>query len=218
MIKEMISYSSARIKNVSFLTNAFFLDTEMIDCFIASGLSYVAVSFDGINKTYESIRHPAKFDENYQRLANLKDRKKETGSKLPQVRLCTIWPAIKSDPDAYTQTMGEVSDYMVCNPYINFKGPMSVKEDFICQYPWERIVIGFDGQTQCCTGWNATDIMLGNIKETTIKEMWHSDLMNEIRKVHAQGRRMELESCASCRHGSESQTDMDIWDIVKRRY
>lgn len=217
-IKEMISYATARIKNVSFLTNAFYIDDAMIDCFIDCGLSYVAVSFDGIGKVYESIRHPAKFAENYQRLAELRDKKREKGSLLPQVRLCTIWPAIKADPAAYTETMSEVSDYMVCNPYINFKGVMKVKEDFICQYPWERMMVGFDGQVQCCTGWNASDIILGNLQTSTIKDMWHSELMGKIRRVHAGGQRMELESCAACRHGSESETDMDIWDIVKRRY
>jgi len=74
-IKEMISYATARIKNVSFLTNAFYLDEEMVRCFVESGVSYVAVSFDGIGETYEAIRHPAKFQENYQRLANLQAQK-----------------------------------------------------------------------------------------------------------------------------------------------
>ena len=217
-IKEMIAYATQNIRNVSFLTNAFYLNEDMINCFIENRVSYVAVSFDGIDDVYEYIRHPAKFSENYERLDALSDKKAQAGSKLPQVRLCTIWPAIKKDPDAYYQTMKPVSDYIVCNPYINFKGPMKIKPDFICQYPWERIVIGFDGKTQCCTGWNADDIILGNVSETSIYEMWHSDLMNDIRKVHATGQRMRLNSCANCRHGSEGDPDINISDIIKRRY
>ena len=58
-IKDMIAYAASKIKNVSFLTNSFFLDEDMIDCFIKNNLSYVAVSFDGIGNVYESIRHPA---------------------------------------------------------------------------------------------------------------------------------------------------------------
>ena len=127
-IKDMIAYATSKIKNVSFLTNAFYITEDMADCFIENKLSYLAVSFDGIGKTYESIRHPAKFEENYQRLAMLQEKKRQAGTALPQVRLCTIWPAIKENPAAYYETMKEVSDYIVCNPYINFKGPMHIKK------------------------------------------------------------------------------------------
>jgi radical SAM protein with 4Fe4S-binding SPASM domain len=190
----------------------------MADCFIECGVSYIAVSFDGIGETYEAIRHPAKFSENNQRLAYLQERKKIRRKHLPQIRLCTIWPAIKDNPTAYTETMSKVSDYIVCNPYINFKGPMKLKPTFICQYPWERIVIAYNGNAQCCTGWNADDIILGNTEETPIGEMWHGTTMHRIRQLHAAGKRMELSSCANCRHGSESDPDINISDIIDRRY
>jgi radical SAM protein with 4Fe4S-binding SPASM domain len=217
-IKEMIAYATSKIKNVSFLTNAFYIDEDMIDCFISNRISYISVSFDGINENYETIRHPAKFKENYNRVAALRDQKMRRNSKSPQVRVCTIWPAIRDDPDAYYKTMKDVSDYIVYNPYINFKGPMQIKPDFICQYPWERIVIAFNGNAQCCTGWNADDIIIGNVKDNTIFEMWHSDLMNKIRDKHAESRRMEFNSCANCRHGSKGEPNIEISEIVERRF
>jgi radical SAM protein with 4Fe4S-binding SPASM domain len=217
-IKEMIAYAAERIPNVSFLTNAFFLEEDITDCLIDCGVSYVAVSFDGIAETYEKIRRPAKFRENYMRLARLKAKREKADTKLPQIRLCTIWPAIKDDPDAYYKTMKEVSDYIVCNPYINFKGPMTVKPDFICQYPWERLVVAFNGKTQCCTGWNADDIILGNLKDETLADMWHSEQMHRIRGLHAQGRRMELNSCARCRHGSKGDPNVSIDQIIERSW
>lgn len=217
-IKDMIRYSTQKIKNVSFLTNAFYINEEMANCFVDHKVSYIAVSFDGIDDTYEAVRHPAKFKENYDRLKKLKEIREKKGSKLPQVRLCTIWPAISKNPDKYYETMKEVSDYIVCNPYINFMGPMKIKHDFICQYPWERIVIAFNGNTQCCTGWNADDIILGNVNNKNIVDMWHSELMRKIRKIHSNGQRMELSSCANCRHGSKGDPDIRIEDILERRY
>lgn len=217
-IKEMIAYACSKIKNVSFLTNAFYLDEDMIDAFISSGVGYIAVSFDGIKDIYEKIRHPAVFEENFQRLLLLKQKREQKGAWLPQVRLCTIWPAIKNNPEEYYTTMKPVSDYIVCNPYINFKGPMKIKPDFICQYPWERIVIGYNGDTQCCTGWNADDIILGNIQNQTIHEMWHGHQMNAIRKTHARGNRMSLNSCAECRHGSKGDPDIGIEQILERHF
>jgi radical SAM protein with 4Fe4S-binding SPASM domain len=214
----MIAYATRRIPNVSFLTNAFYLDDDMIDCFIENKVSYISVSFDGLGEVYEKVRHPAKFEENYNLLARLKEKKEAAGVKLPQVRVCTIWPAISSDPDAYYQTMKQVSDYVVYNPYINFTGPMTVKPDFICQYPWERMVVAYNGQAQCCTGWNADDIILGNLKDRTLKEMWHGELMERIRGLHSAGRRMELSSCADCRHGAKGDPNVSIDEILSRCY
>lgn len=217
-IKELIAYACERIPNVSFLTNAFFVDEDMAECFIDCGVSYVAVSFDGIGEIYEKVRAPAKFEENRRRLEKLKRMREERGAKLPQVRLCTIWPAIKDDPEAYARTMRPVSDYMVCNPYINFMGPMQIKPDFICQYPWERLVVGFNGDVQCCTGWEADDIILGNASNTSLRDMWHSERMGEIRRLHSEGRRLELQSCARCRHGSKGDEGANINDILERRW
>ena len=217
-IKEMIAYATKKIPNVSFLTNAFYLTEDMADCFINNKVSYIAVSFDGIKKTYESIRYPARFEENYKRLLSLVASRRGRKAVLPQVRLCTIWPAIRDDPGDYYQTMKDVSDYIVCNPYINFKGPMDIKPEFICQYPWERIVVAFNGKAQCCTGWNADDIVLGNVADSSIYDMWHSGLMERIRKVHADGKRMSLASCAVCRHGSKGDPNVRIKDILERKY
>ena len=217
-IKDMIAYAAKRVKNVSTLTNAFYIDEDIIDCIVKNGLSYLAVSFDGIRENYNLIRHPARFEDSYEKLQQLRDKKQQAGASRPQVRLCTIWPAIREAPQDYYETMKPVSDYMVSNPYINFKGEMKIKPDFICQYPWERLVVAFNGKTQCCTGWNATDIILGNAKDKTLEEMWHSSKMQELRKMHAGGRRLEVASCAECRHGSKGDPNVDIREIVERRF
>ncbi len=217
-IKELIAYACKRIPSVSFLTNAFYIDDSMSTCLIENGVSYVAVSFDGIGEVYEKIRAPAKYMENRARLLKLKQLREAAGARRPQVRLCTIWPAIKDDPEAYYKAMSPVSDYIVYNPYINFTGPMSIKPDFICQYPWERLVVAHNGESQCCTGWNATDIVLGNAREQSLKSMWLSPEMENIRAIHATGCRMKLESCAACRHGSKGESDVNIDEILARRW
>jgi radical SAM protein with 4Fe4S-binding SPASM domain len=217
-IKEMISYATAKIKNVSFLTNAFFITDDIIECLIEKQVSYISVSFDGIEEIYETVRYPASYKENRRRILHLRDKREKAGSSRPQVRLCTVWPAIKDNPQAYADAMRPVSDYMVYNPYINFMGPMKLKQNFICQYPWERMVVAWNGNAQCCTGWNADDIILGNIKEKSLQEMWQGNLMNNIRKLHATGHRMEMNSCANCRHGCEYDRDASIYEIIERRF
>lgn len=217
-IKELIAYACERIPNVSFLTNAFYIDEAMARCFVECGVSYVAVSFDGIGATYEKVRAPASFAENRARLRQLRHLREKAGANRPQVRLCTIWPAIKDDPQAYYEAMQPVSDFIVYNPYINFAGPMTVKPEFICQYPWERLVVAFNGDTQCCTGWNAQDIVLGNATDQSLKSMWQGPAMDRLREIHAAGGRLALPGCAACRHGSKGDENASIDDILARRW
>jgi radical SAM protein with 4Fe4S-binding SPASM domain len=217
-IQEIIADACAHVRNVSFLTNALYLNDEIIDCLIKNRVSYVSISFDGIGDTYEAVRAPAEFEESYSRVARLSRKRDEAGSMNPQVRACAIWPAIAKDPDGYYETMRKVTDYVVHNPYTNFKEVVAIKPGFICQYPWQRIVIAFDGMTQCCVGWNADSIILGNVREHSVKDMWHSAKMEEIRHFHAQSRRMEMEACADCRHGNVKEDNVSIEQILARGY
>jgi MoaA/NifB/PqqE/SkfB family radical SAM enzyme len=217
-IREMIAYATARIPNVSFLTNAFYLDDATAECLVESGVAYVAVSFDGVLDVYEAVRAPAKFHESREKVARLKRLREERGASRPQIRLCTVWPAVSRDPEQYQRLMTPVCDYMVCNPYINFKGERRIKPDFICQYPWERIVVGYDGKAQCCTGWEADDIILGQGGRDSIASMWNGPLLEAIRAKHAAGERMSIGSCAECRHGAQGDPDASIQEIVRRKY
>ena len=74
-IKEMIAYAAARVKNVSFLTNAFYLDDALVDCLIDNQVAYISVSFDGINDVYESVRYPAKYADSRNLLQRLISRR-----------------------------------------------------------------------------------------------------------------------------------------------
>jgi MoaA/NifB/PqqE/SkfB family radical SAM enzyme len=217
-VKEMIAYAAGHIPNVSFLTNAFYLDETLNELLIQSKVAYIAVSFDGIGEVYNAVRRPAKFDDSRARVAALREDREAAGVGRPQIRLSTIWPAVSMAPDAYREAMTPVSDYMAYNPYINFKGELRLKENFICQFPWERIVVSFAGKAQCCTGWNAGEIILGDVSQTSIRDMWHSPQMQLIRTAHREGQRMSLNSCADCRHGSEGDRKADIWTIVERKY
>jgi radical SAM protein with 4Fe4S-binding SPASM domain len=218
-IKEMIRYSTERIENVSFLTNAYYLFDDMIDLLIDSQIAYISVSFDGLKEIYNQIRRPAIFEESFQKLKRLQERKKEKGSKRPQLRVCTIWPAVRDNPDEYQEVMSKVSDYLVYNNYKNFKAKPNPVPDFVCQYPWERIMIAWDGEAQCCTGWNSQDIALGNLSEKSVYEMWHSDKMDYIRKMHKGNRRLEIYGCSICRHGNVlPDQNIDVQEIIKRGY
>jgi radical SAM protein with 4Fe4S-binding SPASM domain len=218
-IFDMIDYATSKINNVSFLTNTMFITKKVADFIIDKGLAYIGCSFDGIGEVYNKVREPAKYESSRNKLKYLKETRDARGLQNPQIRVTTIWPAISRDPQAYYDALKDVTDLIVVNNYKDFTASPKPIDGFVCQYPWERLIVAHDGRVQCCTGWNSDDITLGNIKEKTLKDLWCGEKLSRLRKVHAQGKRMEFAGCASCRHGNElCDQNIPIEEIVERKH
>ena len=75
-------------------------------------------------------------------------------------------------------------------------------QDYIlmpCTYLWQRLLILADGSvTTCCRDYNYKYNRLGTIKDSSIKELWHSSALNALRSRHLSGRRNEFHLCAIC--------------------
>ena len=216
-IFDMIEYAAERIPNVSFLTNTFFVTEKVADRLIELGLSYLGCSFDGIGDAYNMVRRPARYEDSLGKLEYLHRAREAKGAARPQVRACSIWPAVSSDPQAYYDALSPVADMVVVNNYKDFSAEPDPVPDFVCQYPWERLMVAHNGRVQCCTGWNSEDISLGSVPEQTLLDMWHSGKLNRIRELHRSGQREEVTGCSKCRHGNRlPDQSITIDEIVKR--
>ena len=74
-------------------------------------------------------------------------------------------------------------------------------DKFKCNFLWQRMVILWNGDIYPCLFHGVKDnrdILLGNIKDSSIKELWNSKKMNELRQLHIQGRANEISSCENC--------------------
>ncbi len=70
-------------------------------------------------------------------------------------------------------------------------------EEFKCVQPYQRVMIKNDKITPCCVSFNK-ELVLGSVHSSTIYEAWHSDKMNEIRKLHKQGKYYLNKTCSDC--------------------
>ena len=149
---------------------------------------------------YEKIRYPVKLETVLNNLARLKEMKRRKGVEKPVVRITALWPAIAKDPRAFYQTMHPVCDKVVYNPLKDYSVTEPVKTVFICQFPWERLFVGFDGDVHPCS--NTKDpFVVGSVQDDSLEEIWHSSGMGELRRLHMDLRRMEIFPCNRCSYG-----------------
>jgi radical SAM protein with 4Fe4S-binding SPASM domain len=67
-----------------------------------------------------------------------------------------------------------------------------------CRDFWERMTIYWNGDVAlCCEDLDGAHI-LGNLKESTIREVWNGEKMRALKRLHRQKRFAELPLCAGC--------------------
>lgn len=67
-----------------------------------------------------------------------------------------------------------------------------------CSLPFEQLYINYSGDVILCCSDVLWKVVLGNIHDNTIKEIWSNQQFSEIRKFLLKGRRDKIEACKRC--------------------
>lgn len=67
-----------------------------------------------------------------------------------------------------------------------------------CPYPFYTLVVKSNGDVvPCCVAWEDS-LIVGNVKDQTLAEIWAGEPLARIHRLHLEGRRGELAACAKC--------------------
>lgn len=203
---QMIRYAKDKgIAEVAFLTNGLLLTEELAEEIIDAGLDWMTVSWDGLGKTYEQYRAPAKFEDSLDRLKKFQEIKQQKRKKKPVVNVSTVWSAIKSDPEGFYAVFNPIVERVTCNPTLDFDSRLEQDPDYACPSPWQRFVIYWSGQVMQCINDPFAKDPVGNIRDQTIREIWHSPRFEEVRQamIHGKGERLKKwQACRQCSYGA----------------
>lgn len=199
---ECIHYAKkSGISEVSFLTNGSKLSNNYFTEIMHAGADWITVSIDGLNENYESIRRPLKFKDTLQKIKDIKNIKDINKRCKPAIKVQSVWPAIRSDPEKFYNTFFPYVDLIAFNPLIDFnenEEPISNINNFYCPQHYQRLVIGSDGIAMMCANDETCDLPIGDASQQSIYELWHSEKLNNIRKVHKQNNYHSISVCKKC--------------------
>jgi len=198
----MIRYAKKKgIKEVSTLTNNLALNPELFRKAMEAGLDWLTISFDGLGKTYESIRKPAKFEESYNKIKEYHRIKQDAKSVKPVIKVQSVWPAIKDDPQAYYDAFEPYVDEVVTQTlvdYLHKDHEIEYERNFDCPVLYQRLVIGADGIALLCSNDEFCYNPVGDANTQSIHEIWHGAKLTEAREIHK--RHEGVEKLKPCRH------------------
>ena len=189
-------------------TNGTFLDEACAARVLDGPLEQITLSFDGFKKeTFEFYRKGAKFErvrDNFVRFARMKDQRKS--------RLQVVVQMVKMDGNA-----DEVDDFIAFWNGIPGVDQLRIKADETnlmrpssghsadewkhpCHYLWRGpMYIKQNGDVYpCCQSYMLDGKPVGHIGDQPLMEIWNSEGMQEMRRLHASGRGGEVDICSRC--------------------
>lgn len=99
-----------------------------------------------------------------------------------------------SDKDVYAYVKSLDNKWLDQEKFKDLKN-FSHYEKQYCEYPWTSLTIMADGNVVPCTQISNNEIVLGNVNEKSIEEIWNSKEYMEFRKMHINGRFPKNHKC-----------------------
>ncbi|HSB16987.1 MAG TPA: radical SAM protein [Bryobacteraceae bacterium] len=208
LIFDRIEYCARHDISTLLSTNGTLLDEETSARLLQSSLEHVTLSFDGATReSFEYYRKGARFEkvrDNFVRFARMK---KERGSRMQ-----VVVQMVRMERNA-----GEVENFVRFWKGVPGVDQVRIKEDETnlmhplagheaeewkhpCHYLWRGpLYVKHNGDVYpCCQSYMLDGKPVGHIGERPLTEIWNSEEMVRMRRLHVAGRAGEIDICSRC--------------------
>ena len=201
-------------------TNGSLLDDKIIDEFINIPLDSIKFSFQGIDKkSYREMRNINFYDELLNKVEKLYNKRNDRNKPYIHVSTTITYETheqvekFKNELKKYTDlvTVGRtIMEYINVdkiqlsedekNTLIKLKEQESVikTHPIICPEVYHKLSINWDGTVTACCGDYDGKMIVGNINNQSLKEIWSSSEMDYYRKRLAENKFDDFELCSKC--------------------
>ncbi len=200
-IGEMLRIAATVCPRVELTTNGMALTISKAQAILDSGIHYVRIS------VYPYISYPMNVMRNVHRLWEMRG-----GRKTPVICAKVFSP---SEAELIRPFYHLITDE------IAVEGLHTIGSEFVqisqqphddrkaCPYPFYNLVVKSNGDVvPCCVAWEDS-LVVGNVRDQSLLEIWQGDKLARIHRLHLEGRAGELTACASCDTRFNSPDNMD---------
>ncbi len=196
---------AAPATHVNLTTNGSRLSAELAETFLQEDLlDSLIVSVDGGNKeTFEAIRLGLDYDQVRGNVLHFIRRRNELGKSTPKVSIAMVTVDDNKDSREQFREAWREADETRFSVYFNWAGKLAnegrtpSKVNF-CERIYHYITILVDGRVALCCFDSEAEYSVGDVMESSIHEIWHSDAFAEKRRWLYQKDFDRLKLCARC--------------------
>ena len=197
------------------------MEDEYFIKMVEAGIDWITISVDGLEQEYEKIRKPLKFNNTLQKIKNISKYKKNHNINKPVIKIQSLWPAIKNNPENFYNTFEPITDLIAFNPLIDYlqqDSDIVYIDNFSCPQLYQRLVVGADGSVMMCSNDEENDHIIGNANNETIYSIWHGEHLTKVRNIHKkQNGYKNLEVCKRCYLPRETEAN-EVSEVNGRKF
>ena len=209
-IFEILKYaSSKKFDDIFIVSNGSLLNENKALKLLETNITKIQFSLDAFKaETFEKnrftkVKKPGLYEKVKNNIINFIELRDKMGKKFPLVRVSFIeLEDNKNEIDDFENYWSEkvdgihfqrLTDYK--NKIINFD---EVKDKVRCNMSNFRLSIKSDGNVRpCCVGYGEK-ILIGNIFNSTLKEIWDSKILKDFQKMHLNYESYKNKACLEC--------------------
>ncbi|MEW6455126.1 MAG: radical SAM protein [Acidobacteriota bacterium] len=207
---DMIEYAKSKRLFTKIHTNGTLLDKKKSYKIIKSGLDRLSFSFDGYDKkTYEKIRVGADFDMVIENIRDFLKMKKGLGSKNPYTVIELIeFPNMDREEikekrkNLIKNFKGLPLDEVITKKIHNWAGYLHInkkdKNYSPCPFPWNALIVFWDGSVFPCTQDFFGEYKLGNARWESLGNIWNNEKIINLRKKLMNKEYKDISICSKC--------------------
>jgi radical SAM protein with 4Fe4S-binding SPASM domain len=216
-IDEMIKYANKKEIKTVLSVNASVLVPALAKKIIDAGIYQIYISLDSTDdKMYKKIRGSSadysKALKNIEEILNYKkDKKKNTKISVGMINMKMTKKEIQKFKNQwekkgieviikeFTTWEGSSKEIIELAEKSQFSEAFKKRKDLPCLRPWHRMTILWDGRVvPCCYDYDGKCI-LGDLKKQSLKEIWNSKKIKELRRQHIENDFRGNSLCANCK-------------------
>lgn len=189
-IGQMCKLAAGAAERVELTTNLIPLTDHKALEIVCSGIHYIRVSWYGDQP--ERVRR---------NLTRLQQTKQALGRDQPHVCLKLHDSAQQAGVEslglsALVDSVTVEQLHTIASDFVHLRSYPESKQ--ACPYPFYTLVVKANGDVvPCCVAWDKS-LVVGNIAEQSLAEIWAGERLAKVQRLHLAGRRCELAACKSC--------------------
>jgi radical SAM protein with 4Fe4S-binding SPASM domain len=197
---DKVRYAKSKgIAEVGMISNGSLIDEDTARGMIEAGLDAINISVDASGKeTFERTRVNLKYDDVIGNVRTLVRLRNETGRRRPKLILSFVRQNNSADEQAFIEEWRTVADKIHVTDLHNWAGTLNATSDvqFPCYRLWQTFTVLWDGRVSlCCADFDGRHI-LGDLRTSTIAQIWNSTAYRAVRRQHLESGGPEI--CRSC--------------------
>lgn len=206
---ERIKYAKSKgISRVTTNTNAGYLNDDNVKKILESRLDEIYISFDAATEeVYKKIRPGLEFSMVEKNILSLVKAKAKSKTNKPEIILSFVESSLNTrEVDKYIRKWKDKVDHISISLIHNWTGDIEFEESSNegrrdpCRLLWTDMVISWNGDVPLCCNDYENKVLLGNINERSIQEIWSGLQLEQIRQWHLEKDFTKSLICKNCKY------------------